>query len=223
MNNKCLLTKELFNCDVSYLKDFFSNSLYPWEMIPNIKSLIKEIINKGIPGFKLLKEDVLIGEGVKIYENATIIGPAIIGSHSEIRPGAFIRENVITGNNCVLGNSSEFKNCILLNDVDVPHFSYVGDSILGNHTHLGAGAICSNLKSDGKNVVIHADKDYETGLRKLGAILGDYADIGSQSVLNPGTIIGQNSRVYPLSNVRGVIKENAIYKNINEIVNKERR
>ena len=223
MNKKCLLTKELFNCDISYLKDFFSNSLYPWEMIPNIKSLIKEIINKGIPGFKLLKEDVLVGEDVKIYENATIIGPAIIGSHSEIRPGAFIRENVITGNNCVLGNSSEFKNCILLNDVEVPHFSYVGDSILGNHTHLGAGAICSNLKSDGKNVVIHADKDYETGLRKLGAILGDYADIGSQSVLNPGTIIGQNSQVYPLSNVRGVIKENSIYKNKNEIVNKERR
>ena len=221
MNKKSVLTKELFNCEVSYLKKLFNRSTYPWDMIPNIKSLIKELLDKGIPGYKLLKENVLIGEDVKIYEGVTIIGPAIIGAHSELRPGTFIRENVITGENCVLGNSCEFKNCILLDFVQVPHFSYVGDSILGNHVHMGAGSICSNLKADGKNVVVHSDKDYETGLRKLGAILGDYADVGCQSVLNPGTIVGQRSQIYPLCSVRGVVPDNAIYKGKDEIVNKK--
>jgi bifunctional N-acetylglucosamine-1-phosphate-uridyltransferase/glucosamine-1-phosphate-acetyltransferase GlmU-like protein len=127
------------------------------------------------------------------------------------------------GDNCVLGNSCEFKNCILLYHVQVPHYSYVGDSVLGNYAHMGAGSICSNLKSDGKNIVIHGDKDYETGLRKIGAILGDYADIGCQSVLNPGTVIGQHSQIYPLSMVRGVVPENSIYKAKDNIVVKEKR
>ena len=128
-----------------------------------------------------------------------------------------------TGENCVLGNSSEFKNAILLYHVQVPHYNYVGDSILGNYAHMGAGSICSNLKSDGKNIVIHGDKEIESGLRKIGAILGDYADIGCQSVLNPGTVIGQHTQVYPLSMVRGVVPENSIYKAKDNIVIKEKR
>ena len=224
MNKKAILTKDLFNIEgPSYIKEFFNQYLYPWEMLPHIKELVKELLEKGIPGYKLLKEDVLVGENVSIAETATIIGPAIIGSNTEIRPGCFIRGNFICGESCVLGNSSEFKNAILLNRVQVPHFNYVGDSILGNYAHMGAGSICSNLKSDGKNIVIHADKEIETGLRKVGAILGDYADIGCQSVLNPGTVIGQHTQVYPLCSVRGVVPENSIYKAKDNIVIKEKR
>ncbi len=223
MNKKVILTKDLIKCDISHVKDFFDKYEYPWEMIPQIKALVKELLAKGIPGYKLLKEDVLVGENVSIADTATIIGPAIIGSNTEIRPGCFIRGNFICGDNCVLGNSSEFKNCILLHHVQAPHYNYVGDSILGNYAHMGAGSICSNLKSDGKNVVIHGDVEIDTGLRKVGAILGDYADIGCQAVLNPGSIIGSHSQVYPLSLVRGVVPENSIYKNQNEVVNKEIR
>lgn len=223
MNKKVITNKELFNVETSYLKEFFDKYTYPWELLPHIKELIKELLDKGIPGYTLYKEGVLVGPNVTIYPTATIIPPAIIGANTEIRPGAFLRGNVICGDNCVLGNSSEFKNCILLYHVQAPHYNYVGDSILGNYAHMGAGSICSNLKSDGKNIVIHADNDIETGLRKIGAILGDYADIGCQSVLNPGTVIGPHTQVYPLSMVRGVVPENSIYKDKDHIVNKESR
>ena len=224
MNKKAVLTKDLFNIEEpSYMKEFFAKYEYPWQMLPPIKELIAELLEKGIPGYTLLKEGVLVGENVKIAETATIIPPAIIGSGTEIRPGCFIRGNLICGDNCVLGNSSEFKNAILLYHVQVPHYNYVGDSILGNYAHMGAGSICSNLKSDGKNIVIHGDTEIESGLRKIGAILGDYADIGCQSVLNPGTIIGQHTQVYPLSMVRGVVPENSIYKAKDNIVIKEKR
>ena len=223
MNKRCVLTKDLYECDIPYLKELFNNSTYPWDMLPKIKDLIKELLKTGIPGYTLLKEGVLVGEGVEIAPTATIIPPAIIGSHTEIRPGAFLRGNVICGDNCVLGNSSEFKNCILLYHVQAPHYNYVGDSVLGNYAHMGAGSICSNLKSDGKNIVIHGDTDIESGLRKIGGILGDYADIGCQSVLNPGTVIGKHTQVYPLSMVRGVVPENSIYKAKDNIVIKEKR
>ena len=223
MNKRCVLTKDLFNCDIPYLKELFDNSTYPWEMLPKIKEVIKHLLETGIPGYTLLKEGVLVGENVSIAPTATIIPPAIIGSNTEIRPGAYLRGNVITGDNCVLGNSSEFKNCILLYHVQAPHYNYVGDSILGNYAHMGAGSICSNLKSDGKNIVIHGDSDIESGLRKIGGILGDHADIGCQCVLNPGTVIGQNTQVYPLSMVRGVIPEDSIYKAKDNIVIKEKR
>lgn len=212
MNNNELLIINLYKCDISHIKEFFDKYEYPWQILPHIKELLEELLEKGIPGYTLLKEDVLVGKNVSIAETATIIGPAIIGNNTEIRPGAYIRGNFICGDNCVLGNSCEFKNCILLNNVQVPHFSYVGDSVLGNHAHMGAGAICSNLKSDEKNVVIHGEKDLETGLRKVGAFLGDYADVGCQSVLNPGTVVGQHSQIYPLSSVRGVVPSNSIYK-----------
>ena len=161
---------------------------------------------------------VLVGENVKIYPTATIEAPAIIGSGTEVRPGAFIRGSVITGENCVIGNSSELKNCVLLDRVQVPHYNYVGDSVLGNRAHMGAGSICSNLKSDGKAVVIHGDENIETGLRKIGGILADGADIGCGCVLNPGTVIGKNTSVYPLTALRGVIPGGCIVKSMETIV-----
>ena len=220
MNKQAVLTKDLFECDIPYLKEEFEKATYPWEILPRIKEIIKRVLETGLPGYHLLKEGVLVGENVTIADTATIIPPAIIGSGTEIRPGAYLRGQVIVGDNCVLGNSSEFKNCILLYHVQAPHYNYVGDSILGNYAHMGAGSICSNLKSDGKNIVIHGEKDIESGLRKIGGILADHADIGCGSVLNPGTVIGKNTQVYPLSMVRGVVPENSIYKAKDNIVAK---
>ena len=219
-NGKKVLTKDLFDCEIPYLKSVFESSLYPWEILPKIKEVIKKVLEEGLEGYHLYKEGILIGEDVSIAETAHIIPPAIIGKGTEIRPGAFLRGNVICGDNCVLGNSSEFKNCILLYHVQAPHYNYVGDSILGNYAHMGAGSICSNLKSDGKNIVIHGNEELETGLRKIGGILGDYADIGCQSVINPGSIIGKHTQVYPLSFIRGVIPENSIFKDKDNIVDK---
>lgn len=219
--NKLVKTAELYDCKVSYLTPLFEKHEYPWEMLPEIKGYIKSLIENGLPGFTEIKEGVLVGEDVKIYPTATIEAPAIIGKGTEIRPGAFIRGNVITGENCVIGNSSELKNCILLDKVAVPHYNYVGDSVLGNKAHMGAGSICSNLKSDGKPVVIHGDTDYETGLRKIGGILADGADIGCGCVLNPGTVIGKNTSVYPLTSLRGVFPADCIVKSKETIVVKK--
>ena len=215
---KKVKTAELFDCQTPYLKELFDNAEYPWEMLPKIKAHILSIIENGMEGYTLLKEGVLVGEGVKIAPTATIEGPTVIGAGTEIRPGAYIRGSVITGEGCVIGNSSELKNCVLLNTVQVPHYNYVGDSVLGNYAHMGAGSICSNLKSDGKNVVIKGDVEYETGLRKIGGILGDHADIGCGCVLNPGTVIGKNTSVYPLNSLRGVFPEGCIVKKMDDIV-----
>lgn len=216
--DKKIKTSELFHCKTPYLMDLFEKFQYPWEMLPEIKNYIYELINNGLEGFWEISKDIFIGENVKIHQTATIEGPAIIGANTEIRPGAFIRGSVITGENCVIGNSSELKNSVLLNNVQVPHYNYVGDSILGNYAHMGAGSICSNLKSDGKAVVIHAECDIETGLRKIGGILADNADVGCGCVLNPGTVIGKNTSVYPLTSLRGVFPENSIIKNCNDVV-----
>ena len=218
MLNKFVKTCELFECKTPHLKQLFAMCEYPWEMLPKIKDYINELIEKGIPGYKEISKGVLVGENVKIYPTATIEAPAIIGSGTEVRPGAFIRGNVITGENCVLGNSSEFKNCVLLDKVQAPHYNYVGDSVLGNRAHLGAGSICSNLKTDGKNIVIHADTDYETGLRKIGAIMADGADVGCGCVLNPGTVLGVDTSVYPLNALRGVFPSGCIVKSQTNIV-----
>jgi len=218
---KKVKTNELFECNTPYLKKLFSESEYPWEMLPKIKILISDLINDGLDGFTQIADGVFIGKNVKIYDNVTIEAPAIIGEGCEIRPGAFLRGNVITGANCVIGNSSELKNCILLDKVQVPHYNYVGDSVLGNHAHMGAGSICSNLKADGKSVVIHGDKDYETGLRKIGGILADNADVGCGCVLNPGTVIGKNTSVYPLTSLRGVFPSDCIVKSTDNIVKRK--
>ena len=219
--NKTVKTKELFDCEVTYLKELFSSCEYPWEMLPLLKEYIKKLIADGIEGYTEISDGVLVGKDVKIYPTAAIEAPAIIGDGTEVRPGAFIRGSVITGKNCVIGNSSELKNCILLDKVQVPHYNYVGDSVLGNFAHMGAGSICSNLKSDGKPVVIHADTDYETGLRKIGGILADHADIGCGCVINPGTVIGKNTSVYPLTALRGVIGEGYIVKSLDNVVKRK--
>lgn len=220
MLNKLTETKDLFECVTPYLTELFGMYKYPWEMLPEIKAYINKLLQNGLDGFEEISEGVFVGENVKIYPTAVIEAPAIIGAGTEIRPGAFIRGNVITGRNCVIGNSTEMKNCILLDGVQVPHYNYVGDSILGNRAHMGAGSICSNLKSDGKPVVIHADQDYETGIRKIGGILADGADVGCGCVVNPGTVIGKNTRVYPLTALRGVIPADCIVKTANNIVKK---
>lgn len=216
--NKDVKTRELFDCKTPYLLKLFEDAQYPWEMLPKIKDYINELIQSGMEGFKEISDGVFVGENVKIYPNVTIDAPAIIGEGTEIRPGAFIRGNIITGKNCVIGNSTELKNCILLDNVQVPHYNYVGDSVLGNYAHMGAGSICSNFKADKKAVVVHGEKDYETGLRKLGAILADGADIGCGCVLNPGTVIGKNTSVYPLSSLRGVFPGGCIVKSPENIV-----
>ncbi len=218
---KLVKTEDLFKCTIPYLSKLFESYEYPWDMLPHIKNHILDLIVNGIEGYIKYSDNVLVGENVKIYPNVTIEGPTIIGSGTEIRPGAFIRGSVITGANCVIGNSSELKNCILLNNVQVPHYNYVGDSVFGNRTHMGAGSICSNLKSDGKPVVIKGDTNYETGIRKIGAILADGADIGCGCVLNPGTVIGKNTSVYPLNALRGVFPANCIVKTNQNIVKRK--
>lgn len=222
MNKLNIKVNELFEeCPIPFLKETFKKATYPWEILPQIKVIIAKFIEDGHPGYTEIEPGVFVGENVKIAKTATIEAPVIIGSGTELRPGAYLRGNVIIGENCVIGNSSELKNSILLYHVQVPHYNYVGDSILGSHSHMGAGSICSNLKSSGKNIVIHGDKEYETGLRKIGAFLGDHADIGCGSVLNPGTIIGKSTQVYPLSMLRGCFPENSIVKENRVVVEKK--
>jgi NDP-sugar pyrophosphorylase family protein len=215
---KIVKTAELFDCKTPYIAPLFESSEYPWDMLPKIKEFILNLIEIGIAGYTEIEKGVLIGQNVRIAKTATIEAPCIIGSGTEIRPGAYIRGSVITGESCVIGNSSELKNCILLDKVQVPHYNYVGDSVLGNRAHMGAGSICSNLKSDGKAVVIHGDTEYETGLRKIGGILADGADVGCGCVLNPGTVIGKNTSVYPLNALRGVYPADCIVKSSNSTV-----
>ncbi len=216
--SKFVEVKDLFSTNNKYIKPFLEKFQYPWEALPEIKNYLKLLISEGLEGYTLVDGNILMGENVKIATTAYIEGPAIIGANTEIRPGAFFRGNIIIGEKCVIGNSTELKNCILCDGVQVPHYNYVGDSVLGDKTHLGAGAICSNFKGDGSNVVVRGDSDYVTGLRKLGAILGDGADIGCGCVLNPGTVIGKGSRAYPLNSLRGVYSEKVIIKSNDNIV-----
>ena len=211
-------TIDLFDCRVPYLEELFQSTQYPWELLPKISPWIDALLDSGIPGFTLLRPGLLVGENVKIAATAVIEGKAVLGHGCELRPGAYLRGNVITGCECVLGNSSEFKNCILLNQAALPHYNYVGDSVIGNHGHLGAGAVCSNLKTDGKPVVIHGMQDYPTHLRKVGGMVGDGADVGCGCVLNPGTIVGKHTSVYPLTALRGVYPADVIVKSAQKIV-----
>lgn len=220
MLNKSVTNGDLFCCETPYVTALFDSCTYPWELLPKLREHIRHLVEQGLPGFTRLSDGVLVGEGVTIHPSAVIEGTAIIGAGTEIRPGAYLRGDVITGEGCVIGNSTELKHCILLNHVQVPHYNYVGDSVLGNHSHLGAGSICSNLKSDGKPVVVHGDTEHPTGLRKLGGILGDHADVGCGCVLNPGTVIGKHTQVYPLNSLRGVFPAHAIVKSQTNVVEK---
>ena len=211
--------KNLFDLNNTIAKDYLEGFKYPWEALKGISNLIIELGNKLDKNeYNLVKENVWIHKSAKIFDSAYINGPAIIGKDTEVRHSAFIRGSALVGDNCVIGNSVELKNVIIFNEVQVPHFNYVGDSILGYKSHMGAGSITSNVKSDKLNVIIHNEGvNVETNLKKVGAFLGDFVEVGCNSVLNPGTIIGKHSNVYPLSSVRGVIKENSIFKN-NEVV-----
>lgn len=212
----------LYNLDETIAKDLLLKFTYPWETLPHIKDYILEIGNT-LPKeeYDKMGEDVWIHKTAKVYESAYIHGPAIICKDAEIRHCAFIRANAIVGEGAVVGNSTELKNVILFNKVQVPHYNYVGDSILGYKAHMGAGSIMSNVKSDKKLVVIKDGKEQiETGIKKIGGMLGDEVEVGCGSVLNPGTIVGKHTNIYPLSSVRGVIPANSIYKNKNEIVEK---
>ena len=215
--------ENLFNLEQTIAKDIFEGVIYPWEVLPKIEEFIISLgktLDKN--EYEEKGENIWIAKSAKVAPTAYIAGPAIIGKNAEIRHCAFIRGKAIVGEGAVVGNSTELKNVILFNKVQVPHYNYVGDSILGYKSHMGAGSITSNVKSDKKLVVIkNKEEKIETGLKKIGAMLGDEVEIGCGSVLNPGTIIGSHTNIYPLSSVRGVIKANSIYKNQNEIVDKK--
>ena len=211
---------ELFKIGESIADSYIKKYTYPYEVLPNIKNIILEIGNNLNSEYEKINDNIWVSKTVNIPKTAVINGPCIIDHNAEIRNCAYIRGNVIIGKNSVLGNSCEIKNSILYDNVQVPHFNYVGDSILGNYSHMGAGSITSNIKSDKTNVTIKGNENIDTKLRKVGAFLGDYVEIGCNSVLNPGTIIGCNTIIYPLTMVRGVIDGNKIVKNNNEIVDK---
>lgn len=215
-------TTELFDLSQSIASPLLRRYSLPWEAIPDIKDFVIELgqrLNKTI--YKEQMPNIWVAINADIYPTCFIEPPCIIGERTVLRSSAFIRGGVIIGDDCVIGNSCELKNCIVFNNAQIPHFNYVGDSIIGYRAHFGAGVITSNVKSDKTPVTIRvSDGKVETGLKKLGAIVGDYAEVGCNTVLNPGTVLGKNSSVYPLSTVRGLVPENSIYKSADEIVRK---
>ncbi len=192
---------------------------YPWEVLPEIGKFILELGETlDLNEYEKRGDNVWIAKDAKIYPNNYIAGPCIIGHKTEVRPGAFIRGNALVGDNCVVGNSTELKNVIIFDNVQVPHYNYVGDSVLGFKSHMGAGSITSNVKQDKTNITIKCGEEkVETGMRKFGAMLGDNVEVGCNTVMNPGTVIGKGSRVYPLSMVRGFVPANSIYKKLGNI------
>ena len=217
--------KELYSLDQTMAGSLLEGLTYPWEALPLIKDFVLNLgktLDKN--EYNEVSENVWIHKSCKVYGTATILAPTIIGAGTEVRPGAFIRGSVLVGENCVIGNSTELKNVIIFNNVQVPHYNYVGDSILGFKSHMGAGSITSNVKSDKKLVVVKAGEEkIETGMKKFGAMLGDEVEVGCGSVLNPGTVVGNHSNIYPLSSVRGFVPANSIYKKQGEVVTKEER
>ena len=217
-----MTTKEIFLSNNSIADDFVKQYKYPFDVLPKIKEYILELGNQLNDDYYKINDNIWIHKSVKLSETAEIIGPCIIDEGAEIRHNAYIRGSVIIGKHCILGNSCEIKNTILYDKVQVPHFNYVGDSILGYSSHMGASSIISNLKNDKKNIIIKGNNQIiDTNLKKVGAFLGDNVEIGCGCVLNPGTIILPNSSVYPLTSVRGIIAGNLIVKSMDNIVIKE--
>ncbi len=214
--------EKLFDLNETIAKELFAGKTYPWEALPEIKGFIPELGKALDPEeYEYREGDIWIAVSAKVAPTACISGPAIIGRNAEVRHCAFIRGSAIVGEGAVVGNSTELKNVVLFNKVQVPHYNYVGDSILGFKAHMGAGSICSNVKSDKKLVVVkNGSEQIETGLKKFGAMLGDNVEVGCGSVLNPGTVIGRGASIYPLSSVRGCVPANSIYKSRNEIIEK---
>ena len=211
---------ELYDLEQTIAKDLFDGATYPWEVLGKISNFIIEL-GRTLPEdkFELRGENIWIAKSAKVAPTACLNGPLIVDEEAEIRHCAFVRGSAIVGKGAVVGNSTELKNVVLFNKVQVPHYNYVGDSILGYKSHMGAGSITSNVKSDKKLVVVKkGDLQIETGLKKMGAMLGDEVEVGCNSVLNPGTIIGRNSNVYPTSCVRGVVPANSIFKKQGDVV-----
>ena len=209
----------LYNLVETIAKDLFEGATYPWEVLPKISAFILQLGSTlSEEEYEKIGEDVWIARSATVAPTAYIHGPAIIGKNAEVRHCAFIRGNAIVGEGAVVGNSTELKNVVLFNKVQVPHYNYVGDSILGYKAHMGAGSITSNVKSDKKLVVVKDGRErIETGLKKFGAMLGDEVEVGCGSVLNPGTVVGRHSSIYPLSSVREVVPADSIYKKRGEV------
>ncbi len=215
----------MYSLDQTIAKDLFKDVTYPWEVLPKIGDFIKKLGPTLDPEiYEKRGEDIWVAKSAVVFDSAYLHGPLIIDENAEIRQCAFIRGNAIVGKDSVVGNSTELKNVVLFNHVQVPHYNYVGDSVLGYYSHMGAGSITSNVKSD-KTLVVVKDKyereEIETGLKKLGAMLGDHVEVGCNTVLNPGTVVCPDTNIYPVSCVRGVIPPHSVYKDKNEIVTKE--
>ena len=217
-----LTVKALYSTEHTIAAEIFSGKTYPWEVLPLISEFVVKLGNI-LPSdkFEKIGDNIWVAKSAKVAPSASITGPCIIDEDAEIRHCAFIRGNAIVGKNSVVGNSTELKNVILFDNVQVPHYNYVGDSVLGYRSHMGAGSITSNVKSDKTLVTVKLDdKKIEIGFKKFGAMLGDFVEVGCSSVLNPGTVIGKNTNIYPLSSVRGFVPENSIFKSQQEIVSR---
>ena len=213
---------DLYDLDHTLAADYLRGFTYPWEALKGIKDMILELGAGLDPAeYEEVSEHVWVHRTAKVFPSAYLGAPCVIGPNTEVRHCAFVRGSALVGADCVVGNSCELKNVILFDHVQTPHYNYVGDSILGYYSHMGAGSITSNVRSDKKLVVVHAPEGgIETGLKKFGAMLGDYVECGCNSVLNPGTVVGRHSNIYPTSCVRGVVPQNSIYKNDGEIAAK---
>ena len=213
--------KDLYDLDHTLAKDYLLKFTYPWEALKGIKELILALGPTLGPDYEEREEHIWIHKSAKVFPSAYLGAPCIIGPDTEVRHCAFIRSAALVGADCVVGNSVELKNVILFDHVQTPHYNYVGDSILGYYSHMGAGSITSNVRSDKQLVIVHnGTEDIETGIKKFGAMLGDYVEVGCNAVCNPGTVIGRRCNIYPTSCVRGVVPENSIYKNSGEIISK---
>ncbi len=228
-HNELMMIKNMYDLEHTEAKELLLGLTYPWEALPLIKDYIKklgEAIDKAGSDEYIKKGDsVWIHKSAKVYDTAYFGDNVIIGAETEVRPGAFIRGNALVGKNCVVGNSTELKNVIIFDNVQVPHYNYVGDSVLGYRSHMGAGSITSNVKSDKTLVVVKGYDEYsdihiETGLKKFGAMLGDFVEVGCNSVMNPGSVIGRHTNIYPLSPIRGFVPEHSIVKTGNVIITK---